>query len=65
MKDERQNEQVGNIRIKEIKRKNNKKKKTNTSDTPIIIKVFVWFMFLAMFLASFGSLIYYFITSLG
>ena len=65
MRDEKQFEQVGDIRIKEVKKKKNKKKKSNISDTPIIIKIFVWFMFLAMFLASFGSLVYYFISVLN
>lgn len=40
---------VGDIKIKQPKKKN-KKKKDNS--TPIGIKIFVWFMFIAM-LASF------------
>ena len=61
--DEKKYEQVGNIRIKEIKKKKVKKnkKKTNTSDTPLGTKILVWCMFFAM-LAAFGaSVIIYFI----
>ena len=64
MKDEKQYEVVGDIRIKQPKqkKKKDKKKKSSTSDTPIIIKIFVWFMFIAMFASSFGVLIYYLIS---
>lgn len=62
MKDEKQYEQVGNIRIKEIKKKKTKKK--NSSTTPLYIKILVWFMLIAMLVTSFGSLLYYFIYTL-
>lgn len=59
MRDEKKYETVGNIRIKEPKKKNKDKKKNN--ETSIGIKFFVWFMFIAMALSFLGPLIYYFI----
>ena len=54
-------EQVGNIRIKEEKKKNKKKK----SDTPLGVKAFVWFMFIAMALSTFGPLVYLLISAIS
>lgn len=60
MKQEKQYDQVGNIRIKQTKPKNKK-----TGETSLIVKIFVWFMFLAMLASSFGVLIYYFIATIS
>lgn len=64
MKDNIKNE-VGNIRIKEPKQKKVNKKKKSTSDTPLLIKILVWFMLIAMTLSSFGYIIYLFITAIS
>lgn len=58
MKDEKNYETVGNIKIKEAK-----KKKTNTSSTPLGVKIFVWVMFFAMLASVVAPLAYYFITA--
>lgn len=58
MKDEKNYETVGNIKIKEAK-----KKKTNTSSTPLGVKIFVWVMFFAMLASVVAPLVYYFITA--
>ena len=59
-KDELKYSQVGDIRIKEPKKKKLKKKvKTEESNTPIWVKLFVWFMFFAMLLGFIGPLVYY------
>lgn len=47
-------ELVGNIRIKEPKKKKNKK-----SNLSIGKKIFIWFMFIAMLASFAGPLIYY------
>ncbi len=47
-------ELVGNIRIKETKKKKKKK-----SDLSIGKKVFIWFMFIAMLASFAGPLLYY------
>ena len=60
MKDEKNYETVGNIKIKEA---NKKKKKTNTSSTPLGVKIFVWVMFFAMLASVIAPLAYYFITA--
>lgn len=60
MQNEKDKMLVGNIKIKEPKVKKDKKKKT--SDTPLGIKLFVWFMFLAMFLSFAAPLVYYLIS---
>lgn len=62
MKQEKQYDQVGNIRIKQTKPK---KKNKKTGETSLIVKIFVWFMFLAMLASSFGVLIYYFIATIS
>ncbi len=55
--------QVGDIRIKEPKKKKLKKKATmGESSTPFLIKVFVWFMFFAMLLGFVGPLVYYLLS---
>ncbi len=48
-------ELVGNIRIKEPKKKNKKNKK---SDLSIGKRIFIWFMFIAMLASFAGPLIY-------
>lgn len=55
MKSEKKYESVGNIRIKEPKKKKNKKQNDSTSTG---VKILVWFMFFAM-LASFLAPILY------
>ena len=60
MKDEKNYETVGNIKIKEAKKK---KKRTNTSSTPLGVKIFVWVMFFAMLASVVAPLVYYFITA--
>lgn len=60
MKDEKNYETVGNIKIKEAKKK---KKKTNISSTPLGVKIFVWVMFFAMLASVIAPLAYYFITA--
>ena len=60
MKDEKSYETVGNIRIKEAKKK---KKKVKSGDTPIGVKIFVWVMFFAMLASVVAPLVYYFITA--
>ena len=65
-KDELQYSQVGDIRIKEPKKKKLKKKAIKKdSDTPIFIKILVWFMFLCMFLSFAGPLLFYFLQLLN
>lgn len=61
MKNEKDYEVVGDIRIKQPKTKKNKKKKKD-SDTPLITKVFIWFMFIAMFSSFLVPLVYYLIS---
>ena len=61
MKNEKDYEVVGDIRIKQPKTKKVKKKKS-TSDTSLITKVFVWFMFVAMFASFIVPLIYYLVS---
>lgn len=60
-RNEKDYEVVGDIRIKQPKKKN-KKKKTNTDSTPIGIKIFVWFMFIVFFASAVVPLVYYLIT---
>ena len=63
MKNEKDYEIVGDIRIKQPKAKKNKKKKMKkTSETSLAIKIFVWFMFIAMFSSFIVPLIYYLIN---
>ena len=50
-------EMVGNIRIKEPKKKKRKK-----SDLSIGKKIFIWFMFIAMLASFAGPLIYYLVS---
>ena len=57
-KDEKQYEQVGNIRIKEPKKKKNKKKK-KTDDTPLFTKIIVWLMLIVFFGSFILPLVYY------
>lgn len=65
-KDELKYSQVGDIRIKEPKKKKLKKKAIKKdSDTTILIKIFVWFMFLCMFLSFVGPLAYYLLLTLN
>ena len=59
-RDEKQYEQVGNIRIKQPKVKKNKKKKSSTSETPFLTKVFVWIMIICFFGSFILPLAYYF-----
>lgn len=59
MKDEKKYETVGNIKIKEAKKKKNRK----SSDTPLGVKIFVWVMFFAMLASIVAPLIYYFVTA--
>ena len=61
MDNEKDYEVVGNIRIKQPKVKKNKKKK-KTSETPLMTKVFVWCMFIAMFASFIVPLAYYLYT---
>lgn len=60
MKDEKNYETVGNIKIKEAKKR---KKNRKSSDTPIGVKIFVWVMFFAMLASIVAPLVYYFITA--
>lgn len=57
--DEKKFEQVGNIRIKEPKKKKSKKNNKD-SETSLGIKIFVWVMFIAMAASFFVPLIIYF-----
>lgn len=57
MKNERDYEVVGDIRIKQTK-----KRKKKTSDTSVLTKVFVWFMFIAMLSSFIFPLIMYLIS---
>lgn len=59
MKNEKDYELVGDIRIKE---KPKKKKKKKTSDSSLLTKIFVWFMFIAMFASFIVPLIFYLVT---
>ena len=64
-RDEKQYEQVGNIRIKQPKVKKNKKKK-KSDETPLLTKLFVWFMiicFFGSFILPLGYYLYMVITS--
>lgn len=61
MNNEKDYEVVGDIRIKQSKDKKKKKNK-NTSETPLMTKVFVWFMFIAMFASFIVPLVYYLIS---
>lgn len=58
-RDEKQYEQVGNIRIKQPKVKKNKKKKKSTSETSLFTKILVWLMLICFVGGSFFSLFYY------
>ena len=61
-KDEKQYEQVGNIRIKQPKVK---KKKKKTDETSLTTKLFVWFMiicFFGSFILPLGYYLYMVIT---
>ena len=58
-RDEKQYEQVGNIRIKQPKVKKNKKKKKSTDDTSLFTKILVWLMLICFVGGSFFSLFYY------
>lgn len=60
-RNEKDFEVVGDIRIKQPKQKKNNKKK-KTSDTPLGIKIFVWFMFFIFFASAVVPLVYYLIT---
>lgn len=63
MQNEKDKMLVGNIKIKEPKvKKENKKKKRFAEETPLGIKIFVWFMFIAMFLSFAAPLTYYLIS---
>lgn len=57
-RNEKDYEIVGDIRIKQPKKKNNKKK-TNADSTPLGIKIFVWFMFIVFFASAIVPLIVY------
>ena len=57
-RNEKDYEVVGDIRIKQPKKKN-KKKKTNNDSTPMGIKIFVWFMFIIFFASAIVPLVYY------
>lgn len=59
MNNEKDFEVVGDIRIKQPRKK---KKNKKSSDTSLSTKVFVWFMFIAMFLSFAGPLVYYLIS---
>lgn len=59
MKDEKKYETVGNIKIKEAKKKKNR----TSSDTPLGVKIFVWVMFFAMLASIVAPLVYYFVTA--
>lgn len=48
---------VGNIRIKEPKKRKKNRKKSDES--PLGVKIFVWFMFFAMLLGFLGPLAMY------
>ena len=62
-KDELKYSQVGDIRIKEPKKKKLKKKAVNgENNTPFLVKIFVWFMFFAMLLGFVGPLVYYLLS---
>ena len=57
---------VGNIPIKDEKKKKNNKKKTNDEyKYPVWVRVLVWVMALMMFLSFAGSLIVYFISAIN
>lgn len=60
MRDEKQYEAVGNIRIKEERKKKNSKKKG--SELSLGFKIFIWIMFIAMLASFIGPLAYYIIT---
>jgi hypothetical protein len=62
MQNEKDKMLVGDIKIKEPKVKKASKKKRFAEDTPLGIKLFVWFMALAMFLSFAGPLTYYLIS---
>jgi len=62
MQNEKDKMLVGDIRIKEPKVKKEKKKKRFAEDTPLGIKIFVWFMFIAMFLSFAAPLTYYLVS---
>ncbi len=57
---DRENGAVGNIRIKEPKKKKKSVKKTN--DTSFGVKVLVWVMFFAMVVCFMGPLAMYLIS---
>ena len=56
-RDEKQYEQVGNIRIKQPKVKKNKKKKSD--ETSLGVKIFVWLMIIVFFGSFIAPLAYY------
>lgn len=57
MKDEKEFGTVGNIKISKIK----KSKKSNS----LLVKVFVWFMFIAMLASFVGPLLYYLMSAMS
>lgn len=62
MKNEKDYEVVGDIRIKQTKKKKNNKKSDNTS---IGTKIFVWVMFIAMLASFVVPLALYLISVIG
>ena len=50
---------VGDIKIKQPKKKNKKNKESSSS---LAVKVFVWFMFIAMLASFIVPLVFYFIS---
>lgn len=50
---------VGDIKIKQPRKK---KKKNKDSSTPIGVKIFVWFMFIAMLASFIVPLIFYLVS---
>ncbi len=61
-RNEKDYEVVGDIRIKQPKKKKNKNKKTNNDSTPFGIKIFVWFMFIVFFASAVVPLVYYLVS---
>lgn len=57
-RNEKDYEVVGDIKIKQPKKKD-KKKKAKTDSTPLGIKIFVWFMFIVFFASAIVPLVYY------
>ena len=61
MRNEKDYEVVGDIRIKQPKVKNKKNKKKD-SEGNFLTKIFVWFMFVAMFASFIVPLVYYLVS---